>query len=320
MESWKLKPHRNLRRRTTALALLTALVLGSAPTAAEPSWTVGELTVTPRPGPVLWKVSRGASVVWIIGTLPVMPKGQAWNSARLERVIDGANVVLIRPRATLDFFTVIGILTHLNLPHDRTLDQELSAELAARFARVRALVGQNAARYAHLKPVWAGLRLYLDYNAAAKMTRDEPEATVIRLAHRHHVVVHPIATYRGKPVVKNLANLTDAQSRSCLADVVRDVEFASANAAPAAEAWAHGDLKTVRAHFAEPAFLLCLEQSPSFVALANQNVDDTVKAIDAALAHPGKSVAVFSLDDLLRDGGALARLRTEGATVTAPES
>ena len=311
-----MKRHRNPRRRATALALLTVLVLGSTPIAAEPSWTVGELTVTPRPGPVLWKVSRGASVVWIIGTLPVMPKAQTWSSARLERVIDGANVVLIRPRATLDFFTVIGILAHLNLPHDRTLDQQLSPELEARFARVRALVGQNAARYAHLKPVWAGLRLYLDYDAAAKMTRDEPEATVIRLAHRHHVAVHPIATYRAK----NLANLGDAQSRSCLADVVRDIEFASVNAAPAAEAWAHGDLKTVRGHFAEPAFLLCLEQSPSFVALANQNVDDTVKAIDAALAHPGKSVAVFSLDDLLQEGGALATLRTQGATVTAPES
>ena len=315
-----MKPHRNARRRAAALALLTTLVLGSTPIAAEPSWTVGELTVTPRPGPVLWKVSRGASVVWIIGTLPLMPRAQTWNSARLERVIDGANVVLIRPRATLDLFTVIGVLTHLNLPHGRTLDQELSPGLDARFARVRALVGQNAARYAHFKPVWAGLRLYMDYDASAKMTRNEPEDTVIRLAHRHHAPVRPIATYRGKPVVRNLENLSDAQSQACLADVIQDIEHASVHAAPAAEAWSHGDLKTVRAHFAEPAFRLCLEQSPSFVALANQNVDDTVKAIDAALAHPGKSVAVFSLDDLLREGGALARLRAEGATVSAPES
>ena len=289
------------------------------PAWADPSWTVGELTVTPRPGPVLWRVSKGNSVVWIIGSLPVMPKGQVWNSARLERVIDGANVVLIRPRATVDLFTVIGILSHLNLPDGRTLDRELPPDLATRFARVRTLVGQSPTRYAHLKPVWAGLRLYLDYDASAKMNRNEPEDTVIRLAHRHHAPVHPIATYRGKPVAKNLANLTDAQSQACLADVVQDIEFASAHAAPAAEAWAHGDLKTVRAHFAEPAFRLCLEQSPSFVALANQSVDDTVKAIDAALAHPDKSVAIFSLDDLLREGGALARLRAEGASVTAPD-
>ena len=289
------------------------------PAWADPSWTVGELTVTPRPGPVLWRVSKGNSVVWIIGSLPVMPKGQVWNSARLERVIDGANVVLIRPRATVDLFTVIGILSHLNLPDGRTLDRELPPDLATRFARVRTLVGQSPTRYAHLKPVWAGLRLYLDYDASAKMNRNEPEDTVIRLAHRHHAPVHPIATYRGKPVAKNLANLTDAPSQACLADVVQDIEFASAHAAPAAEAWAHGDLKTVRAHFAEPAFRLCLEQSPSFVALANQSVDDTVKAIDAALAHPGKSVAIFSLDDLLREGGALARLRAEGASVTAPD-
>ena len=303
-------------RAVLTVALIVALAV---PAIADPSWSVGELTVTPRPGPVLWKVSRGDSVVWIIGSLPVTPKGLAWNSARLERVIDGANVVLVRPRATLDLFTVIGILTHLNLPNGRTLDRELPPDLEARFERVRALAGQKAARYARYKPVWAGLRLYMDYEAAARMTRDEPEATVIRLAHRHHAPVRPIATYRAKPVAKNLASLTDAQSQACLDDVVRDIEFASVHAAPAAQAWAHGDLKTVRVHYAEPAFRLCLEQSPSFVALANQGVDDTVRAIDAALAHPGKSVAVFSLDDLLRQGGALARLRAGGASVTAPE-
>lgn len=315
-----MKPHRRPHRRAAKLLFLASLAIGSTPVVAEPAWSVGELTVAPRPGPVLWKVSRGASVVWIIGSLPLMPRAQTWNSARLERVIDGANVVLIRPRATLDLFTVIGVLSQLNLPRGQSLDGELTPDLEARLARVRALVGQNADRYSHFKPVWAGLRLYMDYDAKARMTRNEPEDTVIRLAHRHHAPVHPIATYRGKPVVRNLENLSPAQSQACLADVVQDIEFATANAAPAADAWSHGDLKAVRAHYAEPAFRLCLEQAPSFVALANQSVDDTVRAIDAALARPGKSVAVFGLDDLLREGGALARLRAEGATVTAPES
>jgi uncharacterized protein YbaP (TraB family) len=248
-----------------------------------------------------------------------MPKGQTWNSARLERVIDGANVVLVSPRATVDVFTVIGVLLHLNLPHGRMLDQELPPDLEARFARARALAGQPPARYAHMKPIWAALRLYTDFASRAKLSREDPEATVLRLAHRHHAPVRPIAVYRAKPVVKTIAGLNDAQSQACLSDVIGDIDYASANIVPAAQAWARGDLRAVRAHYADSAFLLCLEQAPSFVALASRNVDDTVKAIDAALARPGKSVAVFALDDLLREGGALARLRAEGASVTAPE-
>ncbi len=302
-------------------AILVAILLAglALPAVADPSWTVGELVVAPSPGPVLWRVSRGDSVVWILGALPVMPKALTWNSARLERVIAGANIVLVRPRATVDLFTVMGILLHLNLPRGRTLDQELPPDLEARLARARALAGQPAERYAHMKPLWAALRLYGDFAFRARLSRDEPEATVVRLAHRHRAPIQAVATYRARPVVRNLAGLSDAQAQSCLSDVVGDIDYASTHLAPAAQAWARGDLPAVRTHYAESAFLLCLDQAPSFVALANRNVEDTVEAIDAALARPGKSVAVLSLDDLLRPGGALARLRAEGATVTTPD-
>ena len=96
------------------------------------------------------------------------------------------------------------------------------------------------------------------------------------------------------------------QGQACLADAVTDVLHDSEHAAAAAKAWAIGDLRTVREHYGEPAFGLCLQAAPSFVALRDRSVADTVTAIDAALARPGKSVAIFPLADLLRDGGALA--------------
>jgi hypothetical protein len=64
----------------------------------------------------------------------------------------------------------------------------------------------------------------------------------------------------------------------------------------------------------------CLEQSAVFDALETRSVADTVAAIDAALARPGKTLAVFPLGDLLRRDGALDRLRAQpGVTVTAPD-
>ena len=94
----------------------------------EPSWTVGELVVTAKAqGPVLWRVAKGGSEVWILGALPNMPRRQAWNTARVERAITGANVVLTRPRASVDLFTVLGVLTHLNLPRGQDAGPGASA-------------------------------------------------------------------------------------------------------------------------------------------------------------------------------------------------
>jgi hypothetical protein len=301
-------------------SLATALGAGSV-RADEPSWTVGEVVVTAKAqGPVLWRVARGGSEVWILGALPTMPRRQAWNTARLERVITGANVVLTRPRASVDLFTVLGVLTHLDLPRGRTLDQELPPDLEARFVHARALAAASPRRYARLKPVWAAWRLLADYYGAAGLSYTEPQDTLVRLASRHHTPVRPIATYRAKAVVRNFEAMTDAEGQACLADAAADIEHDAGHAAAAGQAWAAGDLRTVRAHYAEPSFRLCLEEARSFVALRDQSVDDTVAAIDAALSRPGKSVAIFPLGDLLRDGGALQRLRAQGATITAPSS
>jgi hypothetical protein len=316
------KPRMTPRCLLCLFTVVSTLAVGGASAAAqgEPAWTVGEFVVTAKPqGPVLWKVTKGASEVWILGALPNMPRNQGWNTARLERAISGANVVLTRPRATVDLFTVIGVLTHLNLPRGRTLDQQLPPDLETRFAHARALAGRSPSRYARLKPVWAAWRLIADYYDAAKLSYTEPQDTLARLAARHHTPVRSIATYHAKPVVKNFEAMNDAQAQACLADAVTDIEHDSVNAATAARAWAVGDLRTVREHYDEPAFALCLEEAPSFVALLDKSVEDTVNAVDAALARPGKSVAIFPLSELLRDGGALQRLRAQGATISAPE-
>jgi predicted lipid-binding transport protein (Tim44 family) len=143
---------------------------------------------------------------------------------------------------------------------------------------------------------------------------------VVRLAHRHNVPVRSVATYAAKGVLKNLADLPEAAAQTCLADAVSDIEHAQAHARSAAQAWAVGDLKTTIAHYSRSAMAQCVEQTSSFTTLEARNVADTVAAVDAALAKPGKTVAIFALADLLRRDGALERLRAQpGVTVTAPD-
>jgi uncharacterized protein YbaP (TraB family) len=312
-------PHRRSRRLAVALAL--ALGLSAAPALADPSpdWTVQEVVVTAHRAPVLWRLSKGDSEVWVLGVLPVMPKDQAWNSKRLERILEGAHVVLTPALASVDLRTAFMLMTQHGLPHGQTLKAQLPPELASRFDRDRALAHAPATRFSHDKPIWAALMLWLDYNHAANLSRDEPLMTVQRLARAHHVPVRPIGTYQGKDMLANLLHLPKEEAESCLADALADIEFNEVNARPAAQAWALGDIKTVHAHYAEPSLRLCLEQAPSWRILADRSVDDTVRAVDAALTTPGKSVAIFSLGDLLRRDGALDRLRAQGVTVETPE-
>lgn len=304
-----------------ALAAAGAAPARAAPPPSTPDWVVRELTITARaPGPVLWKVTRGDSTVWIVGALPWMPRDQAWSHGRLERVVAGANVVLTRPVATADLFTALGLLTKLGLPRGQTLGGQLDPDLAARYAQARAQAGTPAGRYDHDKAVVAAWKLVQDYQHKARLDHDEPQTTLVRLAHAHHVPVRPIARYPAKTLLNNLLALPPAEGRACLADAVADIAFADAHARPAARAWAMGDLTAVRAHYAEPQLAKCLEQAPSYTALVDRSVADTVAAVDAALARPGKSVAIFPLDALLRREGALERLRAQpGVTITSPD-
>jgi uncharacterized protein YbaP (TraB family) len=302
-------------------AVLAVAIAGPAGAADETPWAVTELVVTAKArGPVLWRISRGASEVWVLGALPLMPRDQAWSTGRLEHVIEGANAVLTPARANADLFTALGILTHLRLPAGPSLDQRLPPALEARFAAARDLAKKPADRYARIKPVWASFMLLQDYMAAAKLDQSQPQQTVVRLAHRHNVPVRPVATYAAKNVLKNMADLPEAAAQACLADAVSDIEHAQVHARAAAQAWAVGDLKTAVAHHQRAAMAQCVEQTTSFTTLEARSVADTVAAVDAALAKPGKTVAIFSLEDLLRRDGALERLRAQpGVTVTAPD-
>ena len=94
-----------------------------------------------------------------------------------------------------------------------------------------------------------------------------------------------------------------------------DIDAVSAHAAAAAKAWASGDLAGIKANYSEQRFESCIQSMPSFAALFQRAVNDSVNAVDTALAQHGKTVMVASIGSLLRQNGILDRLRAEGATI-----
>ena len=75
-----------------------------------------------------------------------------------------------------------------------------------------------------------------------------------------------------------------------------------------AQAWAVGDLGGIKASYSEQRFESCIQSMPSFAALFQRAVNNSLGAANAALAKPGKTVMAVPLGALLRKGGLLDRL------------
>lgn len=292
---------------------------GAQPAAAEPTWSTAPEVVVTAGGPRLWKLERGGGTVWVLGYVEPMAKGQAWSTARVEGVIARCDRVLLAPTGSVGLLQALGALRRSHLPRGRTLDGQLTPELKSAYAAALARLGRDPAAYQHEKPVWAALVLQLDISGAKGLSYAEPEAAVRRLARSHHVPDSRMGAYRAGSVLQELLALPDAQGRAALADSVRGADFALDHAAAAGRAWAAGRLAAVRENLSpDETPGTVFRYSATYRALDALAVDDTVAALDAALARSRPTFALLSLSTLARRGGALDRLRAQGVAVTEP--
>jgi hypothetical protein len=311
--------------------LLIAAALAAAPASAQAptpeidlgSAVVEALEVVARPpGPALWRVARGDSEVIILGGVTPLPHSLAWNTIRVERALDGAKALLIPPRPKIGVLDAAGLVLggKGKFRNEAPLEQSLPPRLRERFIAARVAARQEPKRYGRWKPQVAGFMLVADFREAAGLSSAKPGSTLIKLARAHRVPVREIGDYRLAPLAREAVRLDQTAALACLEDAVVQVESEASNAQVLAQAWAVGDLRGVRAAYGSPALERCVQQVPSVNALIERGAQQGVEAIMAALAKPGRTVAVIDLNYLLRANGVLDRLKARGAEVTAPGS
>jgi uncharacterized protein YbaP (TraB family) len=276
-------------------------------------------------GPALWHIKKGDSEIWVLGTVGLMPSNLVWNSTHLAQVIDGSNAVLLPPQARSGMLDLLGlswfILMHrdaLSMPGDEKLEPSLSPELRTRFVNAREAIRKQADRYEDDSPLLAGFKLLGDYIEAGKLAPDVTEKAVEKIAGAKHVKVRRIAEYSANPLIKEMLQLPREAGQVCFEHAVSDYETLNRHAVPAADAWAVGDVAGIKANYSTSLFLPCIGQAKKFGEINHQAVDDTVKAVNEALAKPGKSVLVIDVGWLFRTGGVADVLRSEGLTIEGP--
>lgn len=314
-----------------AAMLMMAWALMVLPARAQPDpakapeeWAdIESVTVRGEPGPAVWRLTRGASEVWILGMVGPMPRDMEWNRATVADTLDDARALLLPPRADFNLVDAAWFLirhgSELRLPRGQRLEDSLPPDLRGRFTAAITAIGADAQDYRTDIPIRAAVRLGQDFQKKAGLGYREPRATVESLASRKRISTAPVYRFEVMDAVRNLLKLTLDQQRACLSQAVEDVTWARAHATPAARAWAVGDIRTVKDHYSESRLFACViaqvERAGDINARATA---ETVAAIDTALNQPGKTVALVAMGPLLRRDGVLARLKARGIKIEAP--
>jgi uncharacterized protein YbaP (TraB family) len=294
--------------------------------------TIEEIEVSgERPGPRLWKVTRGGNVLWVLGTLNHVPRKMIWRSSEVESALGQSQQLLASgPSVSAGIGPIAMIRLYFQWrstqknPSRTQLKDWLPPELYARFEVLKARFDRNDSSIEELRPSFAALRLYEKAVDAAGLTgRDEVERTVLKLAAKRHVpVTRPeLKVQDPSGALKEVSALPPSVEVSCLETTVTRLETDLPTMQERGRAWAVGDVDRLRQlNFPDQreACVSALSNAPRIKELFDRAASGWDSAADAALTNERVSFAMRPIYDLLSPNGPLARLRAAGATVEGP--
>ena len=299
---------------TTSVGVLKA----QAPSEpAEPEWSAPEIVVTAS-SPPMWKLQKGGSTVWVLGVIDRLPAGMTWNTAPLRRVLQNAKKVILPPKTFVGVFQAISALSKAHLPRGVTLNGTMGPQTRAAYDAVVRRLGKDPAKYQNEKPAWAALMLEVDLDHAPGFSATEPVATIRKLAQQAHVPVEEV-DYKSGAMLDQLVALPEAEGEAALKDAVAGANFAWAHQTTAGAAWASGHLQTLRTNLIPTASSSgLLIRTPAYQSNEAKASNETDLVINRALDSGVPTLVVLTLTSLVRQGGALDRLRAEGVAIAEP--
>lgn len=321
-----------------ALAQSQPLQLPAAPEAAVLDSVLVQGT---QPGPRMWRVTRGDHTLWILGTLRPLPRDMAWAAQEVDAIIARSGEV-IAPGGAHAKLGVGGMFKVATLmpaamksiknPGGAELDKVLPADLYARWLPLKQRYLGKTGKYDDYRPAMASIQLYSAAVHHAGLTgADFVGTTIAASAKRHGVKItdtgfeFPIDLDRKqlKAGIKTFAQ--PRPELECFKQSLDQLEPDVAAMKVRANAWAKGDLdilRSLRTEDLEPPCQKGEQEAAAFMQLPDikRRVETAwLDAARAALERNQDSFASQSMDELLKPGGYLARLRSMGYVVHEPD-
>ena len=322
------------RRSCIALALLL-----SAPAWAQTEATPGQvLVVGQRPGPGLWKISKGDHVLWVFASYAPLPEKMQWRSQQVEAILAQSQQYLAPPSAG----TKVGVWGALKLmphvigmrknPNGAMLRDVVAPEVYARWLVLKAKYGVGDDAESE-RPIFAAETLYrAGLQHAGLSTRDEVPRAIEQLVKKNKIKVmySNVALELADPtrMLKDFkkGSIDDA---ACFAKTIERLERDIDAMRVRAEAWAKGDLDLIRTLDFADREGACKSAMESSAAIRDgMGLEGTkqrmrklwLEAAENALANNSTAFAMLSLNTLLKDdAGMLAALQAKGYAIEAPD-
>jgi uncharacterized protein YbaP (TraB family) len=304
------------------------------PTAAEPRLEE-ILVVGEQPGPAMWRVTKGDHTLWIFATLEPLPKDMVWHSKSVEEHIAVSQLVLSPPElsAHVGFFrsmTLVPSLLHArHAPNGQTLEQSLPHDLYMRWLALRVKYLGHADDE-KLRPLLAAANLYQRAINQVGLTHDSPvwqriEAT----ARAMHVPVQSVRSEvpidNPKQYVRDLSAIPSDGEIDCLRSTIGLVETQLPVMRTRANLWSTGDIEhlggLLRAEAVETcasAVLVVPSFREEYAKLHAQLQSVWLSTAEKAIAANVSTVAVLSMEELLKPDGWLAIFRARGYEIIEP--
>lgn len=340
---------RSIRAPVCVLALLAAWPAAAAaqrtpvPAAPGTAAVVDLPTVSVhgvQPGPGLWKIRRGTHVLWVLGLVPAMPAQVQWRSDEVAAAVAASQVLLEPPSVHVDvkagFFGKLFLLPSAYAARKnkdgRTLADVLPPALYARWQVLKAKYLGHDRGIERWRPIFAALELEHRARKAYGLTgADAVRQAVYQLAQAHAVprvaTGYTLVIEHPRDAIKAF-RAGGPQDVDCFARTLDSVEHDLPAMAARADAWAVGDLPTLRQLPDSQARDACV-QALSAAGFARQlgvadvparMVASWTRAARAALATHPQSFALLPIDELLREGPYLQALERDGDVVQAPDA
>jgi hypothetical protein len=331
--------------RLAALWLLAqlgpAVTVAGPATAEEPATILEEILVTgQQPGPGLWRVTRPGDpdghVLWVLGNYSPLPKKLVWRPTEVEATIRASQAVIAPPsiNASVGPLGGITLLPSLigarNSPDGRRLAEVLPADLYARWLTLKKRYLGNNDAVERWRPIFAASELY---EAALARSGLVPYAgvwpQVEKIARKAGVrVVDPevdVKVEKARSAIKEFKRMP-LDDLECFARTLQRLETDLELMRERANAWAVGDVERLKRLAPVERATACIGVLLESSLVQERGYGDVIdrarlawlQAVEAALARNTSTLAVVSVDELLRPDGHFARLRRSGYVVEEP--
>ncbi|RDI98711.1 TraB/GumN family protein [Dyella solisilvae] len=311
-----------------------------APPSTTAATNLEGVTVTGvQPGPGLWKVSKGDHVMWVLGTLSPLPDHMQWKTDEVEQTIAESQEVLGPPSVALkpktNFFGKLFLLPSLigarKNPDGQTLQQMVPAPDYARWLVLKQQYLGNDRSIEDWRPIFAAVELYDKAIKRHGLTSSGGVKDAVRDLAKKHNVKFTTARYtmlveEPRTAVKTFKT-SSMDDRECFGRTLDTVERDMGRITERANAWATGDIETLRGlpmNDQREACISAVTEAGFAKQLGFNDVQQKaqatwMEAAQQALANNTQTFAMLPMEEVLSPHGLIARLKAQGYQVEAPD-